>query len=106
MKEKELRELAICSFCDVKLFDNNYLPMFWKLKISQFVLDQGVLQRQTGLEMMMGGHVGLAQVFSTNEDMAKEIDEEKTLSMCMKCMTEKFTGLGDALENLKGEISE
>ncbi len=102
MKEKELRQLSTCSFCNEKLFANNVVPMFWTMKVSQYILDTAALQRQTGLEMMMGGAAGLAQVMSPNEDLAKEIGEEKTLSVCMECMTNKFGEIYEALEKKEG----
>jgi len=61
MKEQELRDLAVCKSCGKKLGasfrDNHTLPIFWKLTIERFILDDAAMRRQAGLEMMMGGEM-------------------------------------------------
>ena len=89
MKEKELRQLAVCKGCGKKLGasfrDNHTLPMFWKITAERFIIDDGAMKRQAGLEMMLNGHVGLAQAMGPDEDMAKRIMEPVILCLCEHC---------------------
>lgn len=98
MKERELRELATCKGCGKKLGasfrENRTLPMFWKVTIERFLLDDQAMRRQAGLEMMMGGHVALAQALSPDEEMAKPIMEPKTICLCEYCALETSQVLG------------
>lgn len=89
MKEKELRELATCAACKRKIGATG-IPFFYKVKVSRFGLDAAAMERQSGLEMMMGGCVDLAQALSPNEDLAQEVMEEKTFMICEGCSTERI----------------
>jgi hypothetical protein len=106
VKEKELRELAVCKGCGKKLGasfkDNHTLPFFWKVTAERFMIDDGALRRQAGLEMMVG-HVGIAQALSPDEDMAKQISSS-TFCLCEHCAIESQQVLGIlAMEEAPGE---
>lgn len=88
MKERELREHAVCTLCGERI-GHTGLPMFWTVKITRWGLDHGALERQTGREMAMGGHVLLAQLMGPNEDMAKPIMDEVEITVCETCATEE-----------------
>ena len=92
MKEKELREKSVCAACGEKI-GHAGVPLFATVTIRRWALDYGALQRQTGLEMMMGGHVALAQVMGADEDMAKELDAPVEITLCWKCYAEARTPL-------------
>ena len=98
MKERELRELATCKGCGKKLGasfrENRTLPMFWKITMERFLIDDRAMKRQAGLEMMMDGHVALAQAFSPDEDMAESIMEPKTICLCEHCAIESRQIIG------------
>lgn len=88
MKEKELRELATCAACKRKIGETDY-PFFYKVKVSRFGLDKGAMDRQAGLEMMVGS-VEIAQVMGPNEDLAQEVMKEKTIMICEDCSCNKI----------------
>lgn len=83
MKEQELREAAECAACRKKIGATG-LPIFHRLTLQSYGLNSGALQRQSGLEQMMG-NVALAQVMGVNEDLATEIGEPTTITVCMDC---------------------
>lgn len=84
MKEAELRAVAKCAGCD-KPFGHTGLPLFWRVTIERYGVDALAIQRQTGLEMMLGGHVAIAQAMGPNEDMAKPMMEPVTVTLCEHC---------------------
>lgn len=88
MKEAELRKICKCSFCGEGILHTG-LPLFYTLKIARYGVKMSAVKRQAGLEMMMGGHVGLAQVMGPDEDMAENIMKEITLTACESCSNEK-----------------
>lgn len=61
---------------------------FTRVTIERYVVDVGAVQRQHGLEMMMGGAAFLAQTMGPNEDLAKEVGS-KTLFVCDRCGIER-----------------
>ncbi len=85
MKEKELREHSKCSACKKGILHTG-VPLFWVVKVSRHGVLMSVLQRQTGMEQLMGGHVALAQILGPQEDMTQPMMEEKTLTFCEDCM--------------------
>ena len=87
MKEKELREKATCGICGQKI-GHTGMPIFYTVKFQTWGLDHGALQRQTGLEMMLGGHVALAQIMGADEDMANPMSKETEVTICFECWTE------------------
>ena len=82
MKEKALREHAICSLCRQKIGASG-LPMFWTVEINQYVIDMAAMQRQQGLGLMLGG--ALAMHMGPGEDLAKTIGEPAKLTVCANC---------------------
>ncbi len=83
MREKELRECSVCSFCGSKIGAGG--PFFWRVKIERFVLNIQACQRQQGLGMLLGGHGGLAQIMGPDEDLAVELLKPITLISCEPC---------------------
>lgn len=99
MKEKELRENAICSMCGDKVLSAG-LPLFWRVTIERFGIDLNAVQRQQGLTMMMGGNAVIAAVMGADEEMAKHIVDPIALTICEPCCTEntcvaRLAELGD-----------
>lgn len=88
MKERELRAAAICGVCRQK-FGSSGLPVFYRITIARYGVDRGPLMRQTALEMMMGGHVDLAQALSPDEDMTVTLQEPATITVCETCAAER-----------------
>ena len=85
MKEKELRERATCSMCGQKIGASG-LPMFWTVEIKQYVIDLAAAQRQQGLGLMLGG--ALAMHMGPDEELAKEMGEPATLTVCAHCIAD------------------
>lgn len=59
-------------------------PVFYRVKVEQLVLDVRAVQREVGLEMMMGGNVALARALSPERDFAKPFREAEVL-LCGAC---------------------
>jgi hypothetical protein len=84
MKEKELREKAVCSVC-LKKIGQSGLPLFWTLKIERHGIDMGAVQRKTGLAHMLGGHAILASAMGPNEEMTKPLMAPVCVVVCETC---------------------
>ena len=85
MKEKELREICDCSFCGKGIGKAGLF--FYRVKIEKFGLDLQACQKQQGLGLMMGGHGGLAQIMGPDEDLALEVMEPVTITICGDCQS-------------------
>lgn len=83
MREKELREAAICVVCR-KPFGASGIPLFYRVRVQRFGVDVPAVQRQAGLEMQLGGAVALAQVMGPNEELAKELTSVE-FTVCEPC---------------------
>lgn len=82
MKEDELRKVAECSVCGKKIGECG-VPIFYRVRIQQYVVDLAAVQRQAGLGAMLNPQ--LAMVMGADEDMAKMMDEcERTV--CNECV--------------------
>ena len=87
MKEKELRQHATCAMCGNKVMATG-LPSFWRVTIERFGVDMRAVERQQGLTMMLGGSAVLAAVMGPDDEMARQIVEPVTLTVCENCCTE------------------
>lgn len=87
MKERELRAAATCGLCGEKI-GKSRLPLFWRVTIERWGIKRDAVMRQTGLEMVMGGHVGLAQALSPDEDLAVRVMDPVTITVCETCAVE------------------
>ena len=83
MKADELRENAVCKVCGKK-FGESGLPLFWRVTVQRYFVDMEAVNRQTGLEMMLG-NVAIADVMGPNEDMAKPVMDAVTVTVCERC---------------------
>ncbi|UGB46959.1 hypothetical protein LQ772_06620 [Frateuria edaphi] len=88
MREKELRQHAVCSLCEQPI-GRAGVPMFWVVKIERHGLKVDVLMRQQGLAMQLGGNGFLAQVMGPDEEMTTPIGEASTLTVCLTCATDR-----------------
>lgn len=62
--------------------------MFYRLTVERFGVKLDAVRRQTGLEMMLGGAVRIAQAMGADEDMAQPVMEKLVLVVCESCSTE------------------
>ena len=96
MKQTEIENCVLCN----KGVAHSRQITFYKITLSRLVLNIGAIQRQTGLEMMLGGHAGVANVMGPNEDMAEVLDTQKAL-ICGECATKSLplAALDEAITN-------
>jgi hypothetical protein len=97
IKQCEIRPCVVCS----KGVAHAGHPLFYRITIEQCGLDRGAIQRQTGLEVMLGDHALLANVMGPNEDMAKILSKKDNLWICIRC-TESPHLFYQALEGYPG----
>lgn len=84
MKERELRACATCAVCRQKVLGCGSF-LFYRVSIERFGIDLAAVKRQAGLEMMLNGHVALAQMMGPDQDMALPIMDPLTLTICDAC---------------------
>jgi len=87
MKHKDLRPCANCG----KGVMHAGNPIFYRVKVETFGVDCNAVQRQAGLEMMLGGHAGLANVMGPDDDMASLVCENIRI-FCSSCMLDVNVG--------------
>lgn len=87
MKREELKK---CASCDRGMMACG-AAIFWRVNVEMFAVDVKAVQRQHGLEMMLGSPA-LAHVMGPGEDIARRIDIEDTEPMlvCNDCMLQKL----------------
>lgn len=83
MKEKELRDCAKCAMCG-RLIGDSGLPMFWRVHIERHGVKMEVVQRQTGLALLLG-NAALAYAMGPDEDMTVPLMDPVTLTVCETC---------------------
>lgn len=84
MREQELRKAATCAVCKRGILANG-LPLFWRVKIERHGVKMDRVRRQTGMEMLMGGNVAIAQTMGPNEVMTEQIMTPRELTVCESC---------------------
>jgi len=97
-------EIQKCVSCGKGVMHDNNLT-FYIADIRYMVCNIGALQRQHGMEMMMGGSAaaGIAAIMGPDEDIAKQLHKHSGW-VCMECamseplafLSEKITERADA----------
>lgn len=82
------------------------LSFFYRIKIEHMGIDAQAVQRQAGLEMMMGGHAQLANVMGANEDMGLPIGDASTGLLCHKCATDLKLSFAEIVESMNAKTEE
>ena len=95
MKQTDIKKCAICGNGMMHLG----LPFFYTVRIQRHGIDAGAIQRQNGLEQMLGGCAQLANVMGPQEDMTKPLTEEKDLWICESCANTDLISLIAAIED-------
>lgn len=80
-KQSDLRACAVCT----RGMMHAGLPLFYRLRVERFGIDMRAVQRQHGLEMMMGQAAPLAAVMGPNDDIARVLDGPRDLLICETC---------------------
>lgn len=60
-------------------------PQFYKLTIQPHIVNVGAIQRQAGLEMMLGGNATIAFHMGAQEDIAQAFGPPVELLLCQDC---------------------
>lgn len=107
MKQDELIKRATCCLCRKKLGETKFPLLFYVVEMTRYALDVNAIRRQSGLEMMLGGHAGLARAMGPDEDMATEFSNA-TVTVCDQCamketMVAQLAELGREEEKAKGD---
>ena len=76
-------DITNCQICGQGLMTDHQMVAY-RITIDTLVFDLGAIQRQHGMEQMMGAAAGLAQHMGPDEDMAKGLDTTTAL-VCMGC---------------------
>jgi hypothetical protein len=93
MKEKELRESAICAICN-KPFGHTGLPFFWRVTIERYGVDVRKVQQQDGLMAAMLGGSALASIMGTDADLANPVGDAVKITVCETCAIDKPVTIG------------
>ena len=81
MKQKDIKP---CALCGKGVMHSNQL-LFWRVSLQHMAVNLGAVQRQAGLEMMMGGNHVLAHFMGPDEDMGKPLGDALEILICQEC---------------------
>jgi hypothetical protein len=76
------------------------LPLCYRVTIERMGIDGRAVQRQAGLEMMLGGHAKIANVMGPDEDMGLPIGPTLRGLLCETCANSPGTFFGLIVESL------
>ena len=79
------RDIQPCVMCQRGVMHDNNLA-FYRLDLQYLIANVGAIQRQSGLEMLLGGHARIALALGPDEDMATPISQGVVL-VCLECAT-------------------
>lgn len=82
----EARDIRPCMACGNGLAHAGGM-MVWRVTVEPFVLNHTEIQRRSGLESMLGGAIGLANVFDPGYAIAEAPAEATSGLLCIKCAT-------------------
>lgn len=77
------RDIAPCLRCGKGVMHDGAV-VFYRVRIETFGADLGAIRRAAGLEMILGGRVGLAIAMGPDEDLAKRLSDRTGL-LCLDC---------------------
>lgn len=88
MKERELREASKCGLCGRGVMADG-IPLFYRVTIERHGIKADAVRRQSGLEMMLGGAVGIARALGPDEDMTEPMMDPVKITVCEHCSMNK-----------------
>lgn len=91
MREQELREKGNCAICGKGIGHAGGVH-FYRVRVEQYIVNMGALQRQSGLAMMLGGHSMLARVMGPDEEMAQKASSSE-ITVCSECIGTEHLGI-------------
>jgi len=78
------RDLKPCLLCGKGVMHDNNLA-FYRVRIQHLFANVPAINRQIGLQMMMGGNAAIAHVMGPDEDMALPVGDEVDALLCQEC---------------------
>lgn len=93
-------DIEPCVMCGEGVAHSNQIQ-FYRVTIESHVLDARAIQRETGLEMMLG-HPAVAAVLSPDSHFsATLIDGNPTVLVCQECALMMDAGIGSILSKVE-----
>lgn len=83
MKNLKHTDLQPCVMCGQGLMHDRQMT-FYQLDLAYMLCNLPAIQRQAGLEMMLGGHAKLANAMGPNADLALIVSRGQAL-VCLAC---------------------
>ena len=81
MKHKDFKS---CHLCRKGVMHAGH-PLFLQISVDRLGVDWNAVRRTHGIELMMSGNALLANIMGPNKDIAKVIDGNHDLLICMEC---------------------
>ena len=102
MKQKEIQPCAVCG----KGVMHDNLMTFYRVKLDYMIVNLPAIQRQTGLEMMLGGNAMIAHAMGRDEDIAIPLHEQSFL-LCFHCaMEHPVAALAEIIDEKNSKAAE
>lgn len=92
----DVSELQKCSVCGKGMMHDGQIA-YYEISVNHCVIDLPNIKRMHGLEMAVGGFVGLARVFSPDNTVAHRLDAKRH-SFCMTCALSKQIYIAELIE--------
>ena len=87
LKELKHRDVENCTQCNQGVAHNNNL-IFYRVTIETYCLEVRNIQRQAGLEQMLGGNALLANVMEVDAAVATRVHDPEPKLICLPCLLE------------------
>jgi len=81
MKQTEIKPCAACG----KGVMHAGAPQFYRVTVQPHIVNVAAIQRQAGLEQVLGGNATIAFHMGTQEDIAQPFGEPVVMLLCQDC---------------------
>ena len=96
-------EFSNCVLCDAGMAKDGVF--FYRVSVEQMVLDLRAIQKQHGMEMIMGAAAPLAKIMGPNEDLARGLGPTSFL-VCGKCALHSDRPIAAYLEAAHDKVTK
>ena len=83
-------DIENCALCYKGVAHDNSL-IFYRVTIETYGLEIANINRQTGLEIMLGGHASLANVMGPDAPIATRVHDPEPKLVCLSCLIDGAT---------------